>query len=512
MRDIPYQRFAGSVAAFGAYGAPSFAGYRVSGRLALLVGLLAVVGALYFLGAIGPEGVAYAGVAAVPLGAGASKREEALAKLLEAKALVGEDDTVSPENEESFAALMTEFRDLDREAAKIAGQDENIGTMRERLEWYTGQATGTPLRWQRTTIDDTSALSPGEQFVRSDAYKGLVSSGVIQTPNGKFRTDPVVVGRPIPSQIQGAASDIIQTESGGPANALITPYRLPGILGLQQRPLTVRDLFPNENMTSGDTIEYAQQSGFDNAAAAVAQATATNGSDAAGGLKPQSSIAWTEATAPARWIATYMVATRQALADESQVRSLIDNQGRLMIRLEEEDQLVAGNGTAPNISGILDQSGLQLLDVSAYYDDKNLDAIRTARRLVRTGTSRLRPSFVLVNPIDSEEFDLMQDNEGRYRAGDPFASIIGNIDDAAPIWRLRRVETEALDAGTVLVGAREGATVWDRQPLTVLTADQHSDFFVRNLVVILFEERLAFPIYFPTAFVKITLDDWTAGS
>jgi hypothetical protein len=48
--------------------------------------------------------------------------------------------------------------------------------------------------------------------------------------------------------------------------------------------------------------------------------------------------------------------------------------------------------------------------------------------------------------------------------------------------------------------------------LTVLTADQHADFFVRNLAVILFEERLAFPVYFPTAFVEITFDEWTEGS
>jgi hypothetical protein len=440
------------------------------------------------------------------------KREAALAKLLEAKALVEADDTVKAENEEQFAALMGDFRTLDAEAQRAAAADDNIGTIKDRMEWYTGKATGAPMRFQSTELDTNSHLSPGEQFVRSDAYKQLKGSGLIESPQGRFRTEPVIVGKaPGRQQMLGAASDIIQTESGGPANALITPYRIPGIFGLQQRPLTVRDLFPQETLTNTDTVEYAQQTGFDNAAAAVAQATAVNGSDAAGGLKPQSSIAWTEASAPARWIATYMVATRQALADDNQVRSLIDNQGRLMIALEEEDQLIAGNGTAPNISGILDQSGLQLLDVSAYYDDKNLDAIRTARRLVRTGTSRLRPTFVLVNPIDSEEFDLMQDGEGRYRAGDPFANIIGG-DDSPPIWRLRRVETEALDPGIVLVGAREGATIFDRQPLTVLTADQHSDFFVRNLVVILFEERLAFPIYFPTAFVKITLDDWTAGS
>ena len=436
----------------------------------------------------------------------AEAREAALAKLLEAKALVGDDGTVSAEDEPAFVALMAEFNALDQSAAKAGDLEANMERLSDRLGWYTGKATGTAMRFSAVEVDPRKPRTLGEQFVASEPFKKLAESGVLATPNGRFRTDPVVLDRPL-----GAASDIIQTESGGPANALVVPYRLPGVFGLQQRPLVVRDLFPNETMESGDTIEYAQQTGFDNAASAVAQATATNGSDAAGGLKPQSSIAWTEATAPARWVATYMVATRQALSDASQVRSLIDNQGRLMLGLEEEDQLINGNGTAPNISGILDQSGLQLLDVSAYYDDKNLDAIRTARRLVRTGTSRLRPTFVLVNPIDSEEFDLMQDNEGRYRAGDPFGPL-GDVDEAAPIWRLRRVETEALSAGTVLVGAGAAATVWQRQPITVLIADQHSDFFVRNLGVILFEERLAFPIYFPTAFVKVTLDDWTAGS
>lgn len=439
-------------------------------------------------------------------------REQALAKLIEAKALVGDDGIVPAEEQDRFSALMGEFKDLDSQVAKAGELDGDVEKLSERLAWYTGKATGTPMRFSAVDLDPNARLSLGEQFIASDAFKKLTASDVLATPNGRFRTDPVVLqSRAIPGRMLGAASDIIQTESGGPANALITPYRLPGVFGLQQRPLVVRDLFPNETMDSGDTIEYAQQTGFDNAASAVAQATAVNGSDAAGGLKPQSSIAWTEQTAPARWIATYMVATRQALGDASQVRSLIDNQGRLMLGLEEEDQLVNGNGTAPNISGILDQTGLQLLDVSAYYDDKNLDAIRTARRLVRTGTSRLRPTFVLVNPIDSEEFDLMQDNEGRYRAGDPFGPL-GDVDEAAPIWRLRRVETEALSAGTVLVGAGAAATVWIRQPITVLIADQHSDFFVRNLGVILFEERIAFPIYFPTAFVKVTLDDWTAGS
>ncbi|HEY6568605.1 MAG TPA: phage major capsid protein [Actinomycetota bacterium] len=436
----------------------------------------------------------------------ASKREEALGKLVEAKALQGEDGTISAENTPAFDAIMDEFRALDAEAGKLSKTEGNADTLAERFAEYTGKATGTAMTFQRTVLDSSAPRSLGEQFVSSKAYKELQESGALASENSRFRSDPVIADSRIAGRsFQGAATDIIQTETSGPSNALVLPHYLPGILPLPQAPLTVRSLFANENMPSGDTISYAAQTGFDNAAAAVAQAVAADGSGASGGVKPQSSIAWTRRTAPAETIATWMATTRQSLSDASQARSLIDNQGRLMIKIEEDDQLLNGNGTSPNISGILDQVGIQTLDLTG---EDNLDGVRTARRLVKTGVSRLDPTFIVLNPEDSEEFDLLKDGNGQYRGGNP----IGNFNFNQPIWGLQRVESESLAQGTALVGARAGATVFDRQPLTVLTADQHADFFVRNLVVILFEERLAFPVYFPTAFVEITLGDFTDGS
>ena len=427
-------------------------------------------------------------------------REQATAKLAEAHDLTieGENGTreVPAENEERFNALMGEFHALDKQVADAQTTDDNLGTLPERMSYYTGKVTGTPMRFQRTTLDPNAGKSMGQQFVESAAYKQLAESGALRSESSKFRSDPVVVGRSIGSGsgFGAAATDVIQTETGGPGAGLVTPFFLPGAVPLPQRPLTIRDLFPVEDMTSGDQISYAVQTGFDNAAAAVAQATT-----AANGAKPQSSVAWQRRTDDAEYIATWMAATRQALADPSQMRSLIDNQGRLMIQLEEEDQLVNGDGTTPNISGILDRSGIQTLDLTG---EDNLDGIRDARRLVKTGLSRLDPTFIILNPADSMEFDLLKDLEGRYRAGDPF----GNGPINTPIWRLQRVESEAVTEGTAIVGARAAATIWERQPLTVLTADQHADFFVRNLVVVLFEERIALQVIFPTAFVDVTLD------
>lgn len=431
-------------------------------------------------------------------------REEAIGLLTKAKALTDDQGDVKPEDAEQFDALMNEFRAKDAERAEAETREGNVTQMSQRFAEYTAKVTGEPMRFVSTTIDAKSKLTPGQQFIQSDEYKKLVASGVVGSPEAKFRSLPVTVGQRLP--YGAATTDVINTGTNGPGADLVQPYRPGIILPLPQRPLVVRDLFANVDMPGGDTIEYAAQVGFDNGAAAFAQAQTVNTDTLAGGLKPQSSVAWEERTAKATWIGTWMVATRQALADETQMASLIDNQGRLMVRIAEDTQLLNGNGTAPNLSGLRDQTGLQTLDLSGGAD--NLDGIRTARRLVKTGLSRLDATFLVLNPVDSEEFDLLKDGNGQYRGGNP----IGGFANAgsAPIWGLTRVESEAMPEGFGLVGTRAGATIFDREPLRVLTTDSHSDFFVRNLIVVLFEERLAFPVYFPTAFVEVEFDDWAA--
>ena len=435
-------------------------------------------------------------------------REQALAKLTEARDLAEDDGQPSAENQERFNALMDEFAALDQKRQNAETTDGNVSSAKEAWQFYTGKLTGQAMQFASTQIDGKSAKSPGQQFVESPEYKELIASGRLQTPGSKFETGAVAVA-PRLGQFQAAASDIVHTESGG--SHVVPVYRLPNVQELQQAPLAMRSVLTVDNMPSGDTIEYAAQVGFDNAAAAVAQSTAANGSDAAGGLKPQSSIKFEERTAAARWIATWMAVTRQTLSDLSVMRSLIDNQGRLMIAIEEDRQILLGSGVAPNLTGILDNgnTGLQTLDLTGLGDLANLEGVRTARRLVKTGTSRLSPTFVVVNPLDSEEFDFLKDNEGRYRAGDPFAA---GGPDSPPIWKLPRVESEAITEGIALVGSRAGATIFEREPLTIETATQHADFFVRNLVVVLFEERIALPIWFPTAFVEITFSEWDAAS
>lgn len=436
-------------------------------------------------------------------------REKALAALSAARDLTDpQTGQPTPENVDQYNAKMEEFGKHDADRAAAEKTEGNVSRAEDAWKFYSGKLTGEELRFASAEIDPRSRKSMGQQFVEAPALQAVLSQPDIQTPGSKIDMSPVVVGSRT-QRYGAAATDLIDTESGG--SETVQNYRLPGILPLRQRALTVRDLFPNEDMPSGDTIEYVAQVGFDNAAAAVAQSTAVNGSGVTGGVKPQSSIRLEERTARATWIATWMAMTRQSLSDITQLRALVDNQGDLMIRLAEEDQFLNGTGTSPQLIGLLDDdnTGLQTLDLTGLGDLANLEGIRTARRMARLGVGRIPPTFVIVNPIDSEEFDFLKDNEGRYRAGDPFAS---GGPDSPPIWRLPRVESEAITEGTALVGGRAGATIFDREPLTVRLAEQHSDFFIRNIVVVLFEKRVAFPIYFPGAFVEVTLSIWAPAS
>jgi hypothetical protein len=65
------------------------------------------------------------------------------------------------------------------------------------------------------------------------------------------------------------------------------------------------------------------------------------------------------------------------------------------------------------------------------------------------------------------------------------------------------VLTEDKAAGSYVVGDGTAAQVWDRMAATLLIADQHSDFFVRNMFVLLAEERLALAVYRAAAFALV---------
>jgi HK97 family phage major capsid protein len=67
------------------------------------------------------------------------------------------------------------------------------------------------------------------------------------------------------------------------------------------------------------------------------------------------------------------------------------------------------------------------------------------------------------------------------------------------------VESLSMPAGDFLVGNfATGAQIFDRMNATIEIARQNEDDFIRNMISILAEERLALAVYAPNSFVEGT--------
>lgn len=358
--------------------------------------------------------------------------------------------------------------------------------------------------------------SLGEHFTESDAYSGLLASA----PNGQFGEKMRVQSQPVGFKTFGTPRTarqkaLVTGTDGASAGAFVLPDQLGLQVGLDAltRPLSLRDVVTNGQTTS-DTIEYPKLLSITNNAAPVAEASATGTigdgtggtvTAVAGGRKPESGFSTTRATAVVRTIAHWIPATKRALSDAAQVRTLID--AFLLYGLEEEleDQMVSGDGNGENFTGILNTSGTQTQAAVADPAGKPagfglLLALRRAKTKVRLAGRAVANAYVL-NPLDVETLDEISDNDGRFYGGGPF----GSNGPTPTLWSLPIIECEGIPQGTAVVGDWRKAILWDREQASITVADQHQDFFVRNLVAILAEMRAAFGIVQPNAFVEVDL-------
>jgi HK97 family phage major capsid protein len=328
--------------------------------------------------------------------------------------------------------------------------------------------------------------SAGEMVLENDAFKAWReenSAGGAFTSRA-FGASPRV-------SIPGGLKTLVTGSSDTTGGALIPAYGYyQGPTGFYQRPLTIRDLITN-GTTQSDAIEYPIEGTPTNNAAAVAEASATSGGT---GAKPESAIALSKGTTTVKTIAHWVPATRRALADAGMLRMYIDTFLRYGLEEELEDQILVGDGTGENFTGIMNTSGTQ---TQAYTTDL-LTTLRQARTKVRV-TGRSTPTGYVMHPNDWEDLDLLQDNEARYYFGGP--SILGT----PRLWGLPVVESEGMTEGYAICADWRRAVLLDREQVQVLTSDSHGDFFIRNLIAILAELRAAFFVLRPSAFVEIDL-------
>ncbi|MCA1368080.1 phage major capsid protein [Bradyrhizobium sp. BRP14] len=315
---------------------------------------------------------------------------------------------------------------------------------------------------------DDKQKSIGEQFVDSEGYKAFAATGFSKT------------ARAGDMQIKATLTSAT-TDAAGSVGDAVQNTRLPGILALPQRRLTVRDLL-SEGRMDGSTLEYVKETGFNNNAAPVAETAA----------KPESDLKFDLVTTSAKVIAHWMKASRQILSDVSQLRSTIDQRLLYGLAYKEEGQLLNGDGTGQNLLGIIPQATAYAAPITLT-SPTSIDVMRLA--MLQAALAEYPATGHVMNPIDWTWIETLKDTEGRYIIGNPQGSITPTL------WGLPVVTTQAMTVDKFLTGAfKLGAQVFDRWDARV-EAGYVNDDFTKNLVTILAEERLALAVYRPEAFI-----------
>lgn len=257
------------------------------------------------------------------------------------------------------------------------------------------------------------------------------------------------------------------------------------------RELAVRSLFGSESI-SGNALKYfilgAKEAVSGGAPASVAE----------GAAKPQFHIPVTSATATLQKIAGWYYETDELIEDNAFLRSSIDNRGLFELDAAIEAYLM---------TTLLGTSGLGAATY-AHGGTVSADDIFKAMMTVKSA-SNYDADAIVINPADYQTLRLAKDQVYQYYGGGYFYAPYGNggVAQQPGIWGLNTVVTNAVTAGTVLVGNfKQGATVitkaGDGQRVEIVTGD-HDDR-ISNRITVIVEERLALATRVPSAFVKIT--------
>ena len=347
---------------------------------------------------------------------------------------------------------------------------------------------------------DTEAYAPeapkgvetiGEAFVKSEAYKGYQADGV-------KGMDSTVDFSPMGYKATLGAG---LTQSFAPE-----VLRQPGILESALRdPDAVIGLF-DQIETTQNSFAYMEETTFTNAAAEQAEEATT----------AEATLDFTEQTAPIRKVGVFLPVTEELLADVAGIQGYVNSRLGTMMKLRLDSQLLSGDGTAPNIEGILDagKSNVDSIDYSSYAGElKQFGAMYQAITNIRTGAF-VEPDNIVMHPNDWNSIvtsvtDFAGTSSAGYAAKNPLYVVSGGFGDSPTprIWGLPVVPTTAIAENTVLIGrfgGGEAAHVVMRQGLDLAVSDSHSDFFLKGKLAIRATMRVGLVVYRQEAFSKIT--------
>jgi HK97 family phage major capsid protein len=265
---------------------------------------------------------------------------------------------------------------------------------------------------------------------------------------------------------------------------VIAPTRVPGIIVDPERAQHVRD-FIAQATTDSNTVYYVRETAFDDGTDTRAEGVA----------KPQSDFDLTQEEAPVRKIAAFIRMSTEMLNDTPGLVSYLTTRLPKKLRLQEDDQILYGDGNAPNLEGITEVASAYVNSL-ADPDVNRFDVL--VKSIAQARADEYFANAIMINPADWYSMLLTKDGEGMYVF--PESARFGGV--APRIAGVPIIANTAVTLGDFLVGDfASGVQLFDRLQANIRFFEQDEDNATKNLVTVVAEERLALPIYRPTAFI-----------
>lgn len=328
---------------------------------------------------------------------------------------------------------------------ELKAHAEQFKSLKEELTELAQKAQG----YQGTE----AKLSIGEQFIKSDAFKALQAK---QTERARIE---------LPQNLVETKSTTIN------GDGTTFPFQRPGVIPGSFVPLTVRQAMRVIPVTS-NAVNSLREASWTNSAAEASE----------GSAKKESDITFEPYDVNIRTVAHWLKISNQLLADSPAIVAYIETRLRDGLEQRIENQLINGNGTSPNISGLTDSGNFTAYTPES--DDLLVDAINRLKYTM-WATGNL-PDTVIVNPADWGAMERAREgaNSGTYLYGMP------GMDAGMNPFGLRVILSTYLQTGKIIVGRfSDSAVLYERSGTVVEMGYVNADF-TNNLITIRAEQRL----------------------
>jgi HK97 family phage major capsid protein len=374
--------------------------------------------------------------------------------------------------------------DMEKILGALDSVEKNLAKMSEKAE-AEARANGEVSHDTKAALENIG----NSQRELADRLVALEQRGVIDSGEKSDESwgAQVVKGAALEAFQAGQTNkcriEVKNTLTGSDAN--VAPDRKPGIVPGAFQPMTLEAFLPSLP-TSSNAIEFTKEASFTNSAAEAAE----------GSAKAESALTWSLVSMPISTVAHWIKISKQLAADNPALAAYVNTRMRYGVNRKVESQLVAGNGTAPNISGILNSGNFTAHGYLSGALGSTLAKLVLIRKMMADSwAAGYAPDAILMNPVDfaTVETELLTTAAGQV----PFRYDEGGT---PRLWGLPVIQSVGMTADNVAVGAfGQAYTVYNRQDVVVELSDSDSDNFTKNLVTIRAERRLALATEIPAA-------------